>query len=75
MHGRPGARFVYLSWQRSPGGMFRRAKLMLESVPPELWTGAPEHGLLGTVSLAMPDGTPLCAAVRPPRITWTPLPG
>lgn len=68
VHGRPGARFLYLSWLRAPGGMFRRAKLMLDAVPDDLLVE--EGGLRGRVDLAMPDGSPLCAAVRPPVVTW-----
>ncbi len=68
VHGRPGARFFYLSWLRAPGGMFRRAKLMLDAVPEDLLVE--ERGLRGRVDLAMPDGLPLCAAVRPPAVTW-----
>jgi len=70
VHGRPGGRFLYLSWRRDPGGMFRRAKLMLDAIPDDLLSAAQESGLRGHVGLAMPDGSPLCAAVRPPRITW-----
>lgn len=71
VHGRPGARFVYLSWQREPDGMFRRAKLMLDAIASEVLAAG--GGLLATVGLAMPDGSPLCAAVRPPQIAWTAL--
>lgn len=73
VHGRPGNRFLYLSWLRSPGGMFRRAKLMLDEVPPALLSGHDLPGLQGRVTLTMADGTPLCAAVRPPVITWSAL--
>jgi uncharacterized protein DUF5990 len=73
VHGRPGGRFLYLSWLRSPEGMFRRAKLMLDAVPDEVLAAAAAAGLHGRVSLVMPDGSPLCAAVRPPRITWSAL--
>lgn len=70
VQGRPGARFLYLSWRHATGGMFRRAKLMLDAVPDDLL--APEGaGLLGRVGLTMPDGSPLCAAVRPPQIDWS----
>ena len=69
VHGRPGARFLYLSWQREPEGMFRRAKLMFDALPPDLLAAA-DHGLVATLGLAMPDGSPVCAGVRPPRITW-----
>ena len=70
VHGRPGARFLYLSWVRPPDGMFRRAKLMLEAIPDDLL--APEGpGVQGRVGLTMADGSPLCATVRPPQITWS----
>ena len=71
-HGRPGARFVYLSWGGAgPDGqraMFRRAKLMLD---PALIAEAAGRTLTGELRLTMADGTPLCAAVRPPAIDWT----
>jgi Family of unknown function (DUF5990) len=63
IQGRPGARFVYLSWQAAGEGMFRRAKLMLDSLP------SYEDQVL-TVGLTMPDGSPVCAAVRPPAMSW-----
>lgn len=72
VHGRRGARFLYLSWVHAPGGMFRRAKLVLDSVPGDLLAaGGP--GLRGRVGLTMSDGSPLCAAVRPPQISWSAL--
>ncbi|MEU9700711.1 DUF5990 family protein [Streptomyces sp. NPDC047981] len=72
VHGRRGARFLYLTWgEWPPGGaftMFRRAKLFLDDLPaPALDRGAAE-GRLGLTDL---HGLPLCAAVRPPRIRWT----
>ena len=71
VHGRPGDRFLYLSWASVTEGRFRRAKLMLAVVPPELLERA-EHGhLAARLPLVLPDGTPVCAAVRPPRIEWT----
>lgn len=69
VHGRRGERFFYLVWSRSLEGMFRRAKLMLDEVPPELLEGA--TGFRGTARLTMADGSPLCAAVRPPAVTWS----
>jgi hypothetical protein len=71
VQGRPGARFLYLSWQRQGSGMFRRAKLMLDALTPELLDRAERSGLAARLSLAMPDGSPVCAAVHPPRIQWT----
>lgn len=70
VQGRKGDRFFYLSWLRS-GQLVRRAKLMLDGVPAELLLSADQSGLRGRFSLSMPDGTPLCAAVRPPAIVWS----
>jgi hypothetical protein len=71
VHGRPGARFLYLSWADGGGVMFRRAKLMLDEVPADVLVGADGSHLVGRLSLSMPDGSPLCAAVRPPVIQWS----
>jgi hypothetical protein len=51
--------------------MFRRAKLMLDAVPTDVLQKALEHGLRANVRLTMADGSPLCAAVRPPAIAWS----
>lgn len=76
VHGRPGARFLYLSWGGVDAGgtraMFRRAKLMLD--PAVLAAAAGAGGgakLVAELNLTMADGTPLCAAVRPPAVAWT----
>lgn len=70
--GRPGARFVHLSWDGIAAGaqraMFRRAKLLLDPVLLEAAVGAT---LVADVHLTMADGTPLCAAVRPPAVEWS----
>jgi hypothetical protein len=77
VQGRRGDRFLYLSWgsvdARGRFEMFRRAKLMLDAVSPDLVRAAeqPEHRLVGTVGLTHDDGMPRCAAVRPPEISWT----
>ncbi|MBX6388910.1 MAG: monooxygenase [Frankia sp.] len=77
IHGRPGQRFIYLSWgvvDPDGGGlaMFRRAKLMLDAVPAEVLAAAERSGVLvGRLGLTDHRGQPLCAAVRPPAITWT----
>ncbi len=76
VHGKRGERFLYLSWGVVDGsghfGSFRRAKLMLGAVPADVWTAARASGVLtGHLGLTMKNGTPLCAAVRPPVITWT----
>jgi Family of unknown function (DUF5990) len=76
--GRRGDRFLYLSWGSVDAAgrfeMFRRAKLMLDAVTPELVqaAGRPGHRLVATLGLTDTcDGMPRCAAVRPPVITWT----
>lgn len=76
VHGRPGARFLYLSWGAlSDDGfaMFRRAKLMFTDIPTELLRAAHEgNGLLvGSLGLTDATGGPVCARVHPPAITWT----
>ncbi|MFC8824344.1 DUF5990 family protein [Streptomyces sp. NPDC057137] len=71
VQGRRGARFVYLTWgELPPGGdfeMFRRAKIFLADVPSELLDAGTVETPLGLTDAA---GLPLCAAVRPPMITW-----
>ena len=72
VQGRRGERFIYLTWgELPPGGeftMFRRAKFYLADLPEEaLAGGAAETGL----GLTDGQGMPLCAGIRPPRITWT----
>jgi Family of unknown function (DUF5990) len=75
VQGRPGERFVYLSWDGigtdGQRAMFRRAKLMLD--PALLARAAATTGatLVADVELKMPDGSPLCAAVRPPAVAWS----
>jgi hypothetical protein len=76
VHGRRGDRFLYLSWgtRSGDGGftMFRRAKLMLDSVDQATLQAADQSGsLLASLSLTAPDGSPRCAAVRPPDISWS----
>ncbi|WP_406864633.1 DUF5990 family protein [Streptomyces sp. HUAS MG47] len=71
IQGRPGGRFVYLSWT-AEGGMFRRAKLMLDGVEPGTLADAVAAGLLvARLGLTDAKGQPLCAAVRPPLVTWS----
>lgn len=70
VHGRGDERFVYLSWGELVDGrftMFRRAKLQLDSLDPHACDGLTIEGHLG---LTDAKGHPLCASVRPPRITW-----
>ncbi len=76
IQGSRGGRFVYLSWgvvgADKTFAMFRRAKLMLEAVPPDVIRSAVATGLLvGTLGLTDETGHPRCAAVRPPLIEWS----
>jgi hypothetical protein len=81
IQGRPGGRFIYLSWgtvdEAGTFTMFRRAKLWLDAAGPATLDAARRSGQL-TARLPLTDarGNPVCAAVRPPRITWSAeLPG
>ncbi|MET7950455.1 DUF5990 family protein [Micromonospora sp. NPDC005324] len=76
VHGRPGARFLYLSWgavTQDGFAMFRRAKLMFTDVPTELLRAAHEGNatLVGRVGLTDAAGAPICARVQPSAIDWT----
>jgi hypothetical protein len=76
VHGRPGARFLYLSWGAVHGdefAMFRRAKLLFGDIPgPLLRAAFEERGVLvGRLGLTDEHGGPRCARVRPPVITWS----
>lgn len=75
VHGRPGARFLYLSWGAVTGDrfeMFRRAKLLFGDVPTDLLRAAHDGAGVLVCQLGLTDakGGPLCARVRPPAITW-----
>ena len=75
VHGRPGARFLYLSWGTVAGAsftMFRRAKLLFGDIPTALLRSAHEGagGLVGRLGLTDERGGPRCARVRPPDIFW-----
>ncbi|MFF3696864.1 MULTISPECIES: DUF5990 family protein [unclassified Streptomyces] len=76
VQGRPGGRFLYLSWgtvdAHGTFAMFRRAKLLFDGIAPAILASAVEGGLLvGRLGLTDPQGNPLCAAVRPPLIEWS----
>ena len=76
VHGRPGARFLYLSWGTVDGetfAMFRRAKLLFGDIPTVLLRAAHDDDggvLVARLGLTGTDGGPRCARVRPPDITW-----
>ena len=66
VQGKPGERFVYLTWGSVAGGsfeMFRRAKLMLADLP---------AGDEVTVDVDLTDecGMPRCARLRAPAIAF-----
>jgi len=76
IQGSPGGRFIYLSWVSIDSAgvetMFRRAKLFLDAVPPNVLRSSIDGGVLvGRLGLTDRKGHPLCAAVRPPLIEWT----
>lgn len=75
IHGKPRARFIYLTWGEHPDAatfrMFRRAKLLLEMVEPRAMAAATRAGVLeATLSLTDANGGPLCASIRPPAVAW-----
>lgn len=77
VHGKRVDRFLYLTWgnidDNGDFGMFRRAKLMLNRVDPELVHAANSgaNQLVGRVRLSDDHGTPRCARVDPPDLTWS----
>jgi hypothetical protein len=76
VHGRPGARFLYLSWGNVDDDerftMFRRAKLLFGDIPTATLRAAHEGAgaLVGSLGLTDAAGEPRCARVRPPDIVW-----
>jgi len=75
VQGKRGERFLYLTWgDLPPGGdfaMFRRAKLVLDRIDPDLVRRAEATGeLVADVVLTDARGGPTCARVDPPLITW-----
>ncbi|MFI5046764.1 MAG: DUF5990 family protein [Acidimicrobiia bacterium] len=76
VQGKRGDRFLYLTWGNVHDGnfaMFRRAKLMLNRVDPELVTAAEreQRRLVGAIRLTDARGGPRCARVDPPDLKWT----
>ncbi len=76
VHGKPGERFVYLTWgdvgEDGRFTMFRRAKLILNRIAPDLIASADGAGgsLVATVDLTDRSGGPRCARVDPPALSW-----
>lgn len=76
VNGPPHQRFLYLTWigrqGRAAPAMFRRAKLRLDTVPAAVLAAALHSGVLvGRLGLTAADGTPVCASVLPPAISWS----
>ena len=76
VHGKRGDGFLYLSWGNVDGlghfSMFRRAKLMLNRIDPELVTSCEQElrPLVGVVRLRDAKGAPRCARVDAPDLEW-----
>ncbi len=75
VQGRPGDRFIYLSWGTwvdEKFAMFGRSKLLLSAVDHGTLAAAIECGLLtGRVGLVDARGRVRLAAVKPPAIDWS----
>lgn len=75
VQGKRGERFLYLTWgdvgADGSFAMFRRAKLMIADIDPELLAAAAHDGVLvASLSLTDQRGCPRCARVKPPVIRW-----
>jgi hypothetical protein len=75
VHGKRGARFVYLTWgnidEDGTFTMFRRAKLMLADLEPAF---VGKSHVVATVHLTDEHGGPRCARLRPPALKLTVAP-
>ena len=72
-----GERFFYLTWgdvgADGSFAMFRRAKLMVNDIEPDLLAArrrAPTASLVASLPLTDEHGCPRCARVKPPLIAW-----
>ena len=77
MQGGPGQRFIYLSWGTVDADatftLFRRAKLFLDDVEPNVIAAAERSGrLVARLGLTDAKGHPVCARLRPPAVQWLP---
>lgn len=76
VHGKRGERFLYVTWgdvgDDGSFTMFRRAKLMIDDIGPDLLDTVHRTGgtLVGSLPLTDEHGCPRCARVKPPIITW-----
>jgi hypothetical protein len=77
VHGPAGDRFLYLNWGTIGGDgaftLFRRAKLTLTDVDPNLVGDAMRAGrvLTATINLKDDKGNPTCARQRAPHLQWS----
>jgi hypothetical protein len=77
VHGRPNERFVYLSWgavgDDGSFEMFRRIKLWLRGLDPELLDAATQEGRRLQVELSLTDcrGGPRCGGIKPDAVSWS----
>jgi hypothetical protein len=75
VYGRKGERFLYLTWgdvgASDSFAMFRRAKLMIGDIDPEMLAAATRDDGVLVASLSLTDerGCPRCARVKPPAIS------
>jgi hypothetical protein len=73
VQGRPGARFVYLTWgdvaEDGSFTMFRRAKLMLADLEPLIAGAGDTRQVIARVDLTDECGGPRCARLRAPALT------
>ena len=76
VHGKKEDRFLYLTWGDVGAGdsfaMFRRAKLMIADIEPELLAAAAgdDGVIVASISLSDECGGPRCARVKPPAVRW-----
>lgn len=76
VHGRRGARFVYLSWGDVDDAgcfhMFRRAKISVDGLPGDVAAAIRSGGTV-TAALGLSDrvGAPRCAGLDPDTISWS----
>ncbi len=76
IQGGPGRRFIYLSWGTVETDatfiLFRRAKLFLADVEPDIIAAAERSGrLLARLRLTDAKGHPVCAWLKPPAVQWS----
>ena len=76
VQGRPGERFIYLSWGTVDGAghlhMFRRLKLWIGRLHEDLLRRADTPGHRLELRLALTDGRggPVCGSADPERLDW-----